>query len=64
MHITCVLFTPETFFDENMDTPSIKGIENIEKDKFTLQCQICKTSSKILHFFIYFYQIISLKRQK
>lgn len=34
MHITCMLFTPETFFDENQENPSIMGIENIDKNKF------------------------------
>ncbi|KAL4442844.1 hypothetical protein ABPG74_010733 [Tetrahymena malaccensis] len=41
-HITCTLWTPECFFDDKNYYTNIKGIENIDKQRFKLECSICK----------------------
>jgi hypothetical protein len=41
-HLTCALFTPEVFFANSHDQSKVSNIENIEKKRFLMQCQICR----------------------
>lgn len=44
VHVTCALWTPECYFDDKNYYSNVKGIENIDKQRYKLECSICKTS--------------------
>lgn len=47
-HITCALWTPECFFDDKNYYSNVKGMESIDKNRFKIECSICKEKSKQL----------------
>jgi len=45
-HVSCALWTPECFFDDKNFYSNVKGIENIDKQRFKLECSVCHQKSK------------------
>lgn len=46
-HLTCVLWLPETYFQDKMSYTIIKGIENIDQKKYETLCNVCQVASKL-----------------
>lgn len=54
-HVTCVLWMPETYFQDKINYATIRGIENIDNKKFESFCHVCQMSSKRYYFNLSFF---------
>ena len=55
VHLTCVLWLPETYFQDKQTYSNVRGLENIDPKKFDAFCVICQTSSIHIFFFLTLY---------
>ena len=44
IHYTCSIWVPECYFEERAGLINIKGVENVDKKRFKLVCEVCQTS--------------------
>lgn len=44
IHYTCAIWVPEVYFEERNGLINIKGLENVDKKRFKIMCEICQSS--------------------
>jgi len=42
VHLSCALWIPEVYFDENKEKSNISGLDLIESWRFSMQCGVCR----------------------
>lgn len=42
VHLSCALWLPEIYFDENLSKCNIKGLEAIEEWRYSISCGVCR----------------------
>ena len=47
-HVTCVLWLPETYFQDKLTYTIVRGLDNIDIKKFECICFICQSASHII----------------
>ena len=58
VHLTCVLWLPETYFQDKQTYSNVRGLENIDPKKFDAFCVICQSSSIFKKFFFFIFFIL------
>lgn len=42
VHLSCALWLPEIYFDENLSKCNIKGLEAVEEWRYSISCGVCR----------------------
>ena len=45
IHVSCILWTKEVYFEDNKQKAHVKGLENVAKVRFGTECSLCSKST-------------------